>query len=116
MGANPQFTTAGGPQTSGAPDDEGFVGILIRQAEDILEVASQTCDGRRMAIVVDRQGGMRMLEPDGWSLPGLRAEFGGAVFRIDRRGRTVRVEGFDGTDRCLLQRELKRSGMLRLPA
>jgi hypothetical protein len=55
-------------------------------------------------MVLDRQGGFRMIEPAGWSLPGLAAEFGAeAVYKVERRGSSVRVEGWNGFERCLLQ-------------
>jgi hypothetical protein len=82
------------------------VSPFLRKAEEILEVA--TSGGNTLsdaAIVIDRQGGFRMLDPTGWSLPGLAAEYGAAaVYKIERRGEGVRVEGWDGSDRCLLQR------------
>ena len=56
---------------------------------------------------------MRMLDPYGWSLPALCAEFGAAaVYTVERRGRTVRVEGWGGGERCLLQRNLGPAGAL----
>jgi len=89
----------------------------LQQAEDILDVAAcgdSSIEDR--AIVLDRQGGMRMLDPSGWSLPALSAEFGAsAVYKVQRRGATVRVEGWDGFERCLLQRNIARSSMMLLP-
>lgn len=62
-------------------------------------------DSHNAAIVIDRQGGMRMLDPAGWTLPALSAEFGAvSVFRIERRAGAVRVEGLAGSERCLLER------------
>jgi len=89
--------------------DKFFVSPLLRKAEEILEIAMAGENGAlESAIVVDRQGGFRMMDPAGWSLSGLAAEFGAAaVYKIDRRGDSVRVEGWDGVDRCLLQRPRK---------
>ncbi|HWC98441.1 MAG TPA: hypothetical protein VG456_16895 [Candidatus Sulfopaludibacter sp.] len=79
---------------------------FLRKAEEILEIAAT--GGNHVtdaAIVLDRQGGFRMLDPSGWSLPGLAAEWGAAaVYRIEHRGDSVRVEGWDGASRCLLQK------------
>lgn len=79
---------------------------FLRKAEEILEVA--TAGGNSLTdavILIDRQGGFRMMDPTGWSLTGLAAEYGAAaVYKIERRGEAVRVEGWDGYDRCLLQR------------
>ena len=88
--------------------DKHFVRAFLRQAEDILYVAVEgDRDAGDLAILIDRQGGMRMLDPQGWSLPALCAEFGAAaVYTVERRGRTVRVEGWGGGERCLIQRDL----------
>jgi hypothetical protein len=86
--------------------DKHFVKAFLRQAEEILDIAVEG-DSSNLAIVIDRQGGMRMLDPQGWSLPALCAEFGAAaVYTVERRGRTVRVEGWGGGERCLIQRDL----------
>ena len=81
---------------------------FLQQAEYILDVAVEgDRDSSDLAIVIDRQGGMRMLDPQGWSLPALCAEFGAAAaYTVERRGRTVRVEGWGGGERCLIQRNL----------
>jgi hypothetical protein len=85
------------------------VSAFLQQAEDILDVAvaGSTYGAGDVAILLDRQGGMRMLDPAGWSLPALSAEFGAtAVYKVERRGGTVRVEGWGGRQRCLIQREV----------
>src|SRR3954447_13849402 len=84
------------------------VNAFLRRAEEILEIAvAGTGDAGDLAIVIDRQGSMRMLDPGGWSLAAMCVEFGGAAaYRVERRGRTVRVEGWGGGDRCLLQRDM----------
>ena len=69
-----------------------------------------------VVIVLDWQGGMRMLDPAGWTLPALGAEFGAtAVYKVQRRGTTVRVEGWDGVQRCLLQRNVAIPTLFNLP-
>jgi hypothetical protein len=85
------------------------VNAFLHRAEEILAIAAAgDSDTGDVAIVIDRQGALRMLEPTGWSLPAMCAEFGAAAaYRVERRGRTVRVEGWGGTDHCLLQRNLE---------
>jgi hypothetical protein len=86
--------------------DEIFVRQLMRNAEDLLEVA-WVSDNRdeTAAIVLERSGGFRMLDAAGWTLPALKAEYGArAVFKVEKCGARVRVEGWDGADRCLLER------------
>ena len=88
--------------------DKHFVKSIVWQAEEILDVAmAADAAAGDLAILIDRQGGIRMLDPTGWSLPALSADFGAsAVYRVQRRGRTVRVEGWRGGERCLIQRNL----------
>jgi hypothetical protein len=87
------------------------VSTFLRQAEEILEVASGGTAPREVAIVLGAAGGLRMMDPAGWTLSAMSAEFGAkAVFRVERRGQTLRVEGLSGSDRCLLQRESSRLG------
>lgn len=90
---------------------------FLQQAEDILDVAVSGDSGLQdVVILMDRQGGMRMLDPSGWSLQALTAEFGAsAVYRVERRGGAVRVEGWNGQQRCLLQRNLSSSALFQLP-
>jgi hypothetical protein len=85
-----------------------IVKAFLRQAEEILGIAVEgDSDAGDLAIVIDRQGGMRMLDPLGWSLPALSAEFGAAaVYTVVRRAHTVRVEGWGGGERCLIQHNL----------
>src|SRR5664279_1793607 len=104
-------------QESSRVVDKLFVRAFLQQAEDILDVAVSG-DGslRDFTIVMDRQGGMRMLDPCGWTLPALSAEFGAtAVYRVEKRGQTVRVEGWNGSQRCLLQRDLGPRKLFHLP-
>ena len=90
---------------------------FLQQAEDILDIAASGDAGLQdVVIVMDRQGGMRMLDPAGWSLPALSAEFGAtAVYKVEKRGETVRVEGWNGVQRCLIQRNLAPSKLFQLP-
>jgi hypothetical protein len=90
---------------------------FLQQAEDILDVAASGDSSLQdVVIVMDRQGGMRMLDPSGWSLPALSAEYGAtAVYKVEKRGATVRVEGWDGFERCLIQRNLSSARLFQLP-
>jgi len=92
------------------------VSVFVSRAEDILSIATAGKSGLGDTVVVlDRQGGMRMVQPEGWSLPAIAAEFGAeAVYKVERRGSRVRVEGWNGWERCLLQGELKGQRTQRL--
>jgi hypothetical protein len=81
------------------------VGAFLRQAEDILDTAYHGDVDQNLVIVIDRRGGISVLDPTGWTLPALSAEYAAqAVYRVERRGDAVRVEGLSGSERCLLQR------------
>jgi hypothetical protein len=59
-----------------------------------------------LVILIDRQGGMRMLDPAGWTVAGLNAEFGpSAVFKVSKGRGVTSVEAWSGTDRCLIERQ-----------
>jgi hypothetical protein len=83
------------------------VSAFLRRAEDIIEVALQSgSEASQPLIVLDSQGGMRMLDGSGWTIEGLVGEFGAnEVFRVGTRSGAVRVEGWSASERCLIQRE-----------
>jgi hypothetical protein len=91
------------------------VDAFLERAEDILDVAvaGRSTD---LVIVVDRQGAIRMLDPAGWSLPALEAHYGAAsLYKVERREQTVRVEGWERGQRCLLQRDCRVRQLSDLP-
>jgi hypothetical protein len=82
---------------------------FLRDAEQILETALAAERGpAEHLIAVLRTGSIRILsEAIGWSLPALAAEYGAsAVYRVARRGRTVRVDAWSLGRTCMLTREL----------
>jgi len=92
------------------------VNQLLSQSEEILDVAAAADSNLEAVILIDRQGGLRMMEPTGWSFPGLAAEFGAvAIFRIERRSTGVRVEGWNSSQRCLLERDSQPATLTQLP-
>lgn len=77
---------------------------LLRQVEDLFDVASAGTGSTAAAIVLGNDGGFRLIDPAGWSLPALRDEFGAtAVFKVERRGERVRIEACDRSERCLME-------------
>jgi hypothetical protein len=89
-------------------DDKLLVSPLLRHAEEILETAM--IGSEEVAIIVGRQGTVRMIDPAGWSLRAMKTEFGAAaVYKVERRGCTVRVEGWDGDKSCRLERSPTRT-------
>jgi hypothetical protein len=90
------------------------VNVLLHHAEEILEIAVR--GNEEIAIVIDRQGGVRMFDPAGWALPSLRVEYGAAyVYKVERRAGMLRVEGWDGVQRCLLERPGRLRPVAHLP-
>jgi hypothetical protein len=90
------------------------VSPLLRHAEEILDTAM--AGSHDLGIIIGRQGDLRMVDPAGWSLPAMRSEFGAvAVYKVERHGRTVRVEGWDGDRSCRLERTLSPALPARWP-
>lgn len=85
---------------------------LLRNAEHILETAVHATDGQYQdcTLCVSRGGDIRVsTEQAGWSLPALAADTGAAaVYRIERRWRTVRVEAWSPGGSCVLLKDLPR--------
>jgi len=88
---------------------------FLRNAGQILETAAeaQAADGlvnhsSEYLIAISRAGSIRMLaDASGWSLPALAAEYGAsAVYRVNRRPRSVRVEAWSAGRTYTLTREL----------
>lgn len=83
---------------------------LLRNAEQILEtaVAAQGVEAQDCAICISPSGALRLYaDPASWSLAALACETGAAaVYRVERRGGQVRVEGWSRTGECTLRRQL----------
>jgi hypothetical protein len=83
---------------------------LLRNAEQILETAAtaRDDDAQDCTICITHLGAIRILaEPAGWSLPALAADLGAvALYRVERRGGAIRVEGWSPAGTCVLRRDL----------
>ena len=81
---------------------------FLRDAQDILNTAlAGDATSAEWAVVVDRQGGIRMLDPAGWNLSALAAEFGArSAFCVRRLRGSIRVEGWSGVRSCILEQEM----------
>jgi hypothetical protein len=80
------------------------VDTLLRNAESIYEIAvAPAAEYDNAALVVDRAGGMRVLNSAEWSLPGIICEFGASeVYMIERKSGKLTVEGWSATGRCVV--------------
>jgi hypothetical protein len=81
---------------------------FLGNAEHILEVASAGIDpnlaSREMAILLQPDGGLKIMEAGGWALDALYAHSGApTVYRISRCAGRVRVEGRSGSHYVLLE-------------
>jgi hypothetical protein len=81
---------------------------FLGNAEHILEVASAGIDpnlaSREMAILLQRDGGVKIMEAGGWALDALYAHSGApTVYRVSRCAGRVRVEGRSGSQYLLLE-------------
>ena len=87
---------------------------FFSRAEEILETAVV---GREdVAIIIGWAGEVRMVDPAGGSLPAMRTEFGAeAVYKVERVGARVRVEGWDGNRGCRLERSDTPDGRMWRP-
>jgi hypothetical protein len=72
------------------------VSSLLRNAESIFEIAiAPAAEYDNAALVIDRAGGMRVLNAAEWSLPGIICEFGASeVYLIGRKTGKVTVEAW----------------------
>ena len=91
---------------------------LFRRADSILEAASVpgAC-AVGTAIVMDRAGGMRILNAEGWTLNGIIGELGAAeVYMIRSGGQGITVDAWSTTDRCTVTRTPARPPVFHAPA
>jgi hypothetical protein len=80
------------------------VDTLLRNAESIFEIAvAPAAEFDNAALVVDRAGGIRVLNSAEWSLPGIICEFGASeVYMIERKSGKLKVEGWSANRRCVV--------------
>jgi hypothetical protein len=93
---------------------------LLKNAERILETAAavKAAEAQDCTISISHLGAIRILsETSGWALPALAAELGASeLFRVERRGGTVQVEGWSAGGTCLLKRDLSSQWRPGFPA
>jgi hypothetical protein len=82
------------------------VSELFRRADSILEAASDSgASSVGTTIVMDREGGMRILNSEGWTLNGIIGELGAAeVYMVKYGAAAITVEAWSTTDRCTVSR------------
>ena len=90
---------------------------LFRRAQSILEAASVPgCRSAGTAIVLDRNGGLRILNSEGWTLMGIVREFGAAeAYLIGNSGASITVEGWSTMDQCKITQKHIDGQQVRTP-
>jgi hypothetical protein len=85
------------------------VGRIWEDAASILETASAAGQNEPsdIAILIDRQNGMRIVNADGWQLDALCREYqAAAAYTVKRTSRSVVVEAQDGQTQCVLKKSI----------
>jgi hypothetical protein len=85
------------------------VGRIWEDAASILETASAAGQGDSsdIAILIDYQNGLRIVNADGWQLDALRREYhAAAAYSVKRTAQSVTVEAQDGQSQCTLKKAL----------
>jgi hypothetical protein len=68
-----------------------------------------------MTILIDQQGGIRMIAGSEWPLAALQRHQGAAMaYRVSTQHRQITVEGTSGEERCRLQTDSPVNPMRRL--
>ncbi len=89
---------------------------FLQDAVGIFETALTGCQSAEtadMAVLVDANGGLRVVESRDWTLSGLEAHYGArTIYRIDRNAGRVRVEARSGAESCVLESAAPRRTLL----
>jgi hypothetical protein len=93
---------------AGRAADERLVERLIRQARELLEAAASGVEAGLGAgewtAFIGPEGGLEMIAGAGEPVESLRWSRGAlAAWKVTRQDGGLRVEGFDGDRRCLLE-------------
>jgi hypothetical protein len=93
--------------------------VLFADAERLLSTAVSADDHSftDTAILLQRDGSIRVTGASGWALPAFLSDSGAAaVYRITRNGGAVRVEGRSRVSSCLLERRTAPLGPRQVPS
>ena len=84
-----------------------FVSQFLDQAEDLFATAQAAAgEDCNWSLVVGGNGSIQVLDSAAWSLDRLREHLGArAIYRVNRTGGRVRLEGSSRGQSCLLQAE-----------
>ena len=86
------------------------MGRIWEDAASILETASAAAgqpESSDIAILIDYQNGLRIVNAGGWQLDALRREYqAAAAYTVKRTSQSVVVEAQDGQSQCTLKKSI----------
>lgn len=85
------------------------MGRIWEDAAGILETASAAgaSESSDIAILIDYQNGLRIVDASGWELDALRREYrAAAAYSVKRTSQSVVVEAQDGQTQCTLKKSI----------
>lgn len=81
-----------------------LVSRFAQQAQQLLDTAESGESCSEMTILIGADGALRLCADSDWPLDSLAAEHGArTAYRISHRNGSVRVEGREGSRRCVLE-------------
>jgi hypothetical protein len=89
--------------------DKEIVNRIWEDAASIFETATATRDAGQfeIAILIDDQKSLRIVDASGWGLDALRREYQAATaYTVKRTASSVVVEGHSGSDHCTLKKTM----------
>ena len=90
---------------------------IWEDAASIFETATATRDGGQseIAILIDDQKSLRIVDASGWGLDALRREYQAATaYTVKRTASSVIVEGRSSSDQCTLKKTIGESALANL--
>lgn len=86
------------------------MGRLWEDAANILETATAAAgqsESSDIAILIDYQNGLRIVDAGGWQLDALRREYqAAAAYSVKRTAQSITVEAQDGQTQCTLKKAI----------
>ncbi len=82
----------------------GFVTGFAQRAQELLEAALNAPVASEMTVLIGMDGAIQLCADSDWPLDSLARERGArAAYRVSAKARSVRVEGRQGLQTCILE-------------
>ncbi len=96
--------------------DKNSVSRFAQNAAEILNAAESAGSPSDLTILVGREG-IRMIADSNWPLDSLLWHHGAeSAYRVSARGGSIRVEGREGSRRCVLESNARSTARMLLAA